>query len=158
MKRIYRRNFLGFTVGFSSLGWLRAQADRRPVVVLIVSVTDERGRYINGLKSTDFRVFEDGILQTISTFATSDDNIKGPPQGNRAGERDKPQSDQETFETIRHDLMSSYKITYTPDPSNRNDGFRKFKVEIVPDVAKKWRVRHRPGYRPDRPILESERK
>ncbi len=38
------------------------------LVVLNVAVTDRRGRYINNLKPTDFRVYEDGIGQTVSTF------------------------------------------------------------------------------------------
>jgi len=38
-------------------------------------------------------------------------------------------------------------VTYYPQP-NPNEGFRKINVEIVSDVAKKYRVRCRPGYRP----------
>ncbi len=38
------------------------------MVVLSFTVTDSRGRYINGLKPVDFRVLEDGIPQKISTF------------------------------------------------------------------------------------------
>ena len=45
------------------------------------------------------------------------------------------------------DLDNSYIITYYPDPSNHNEGFRKIKIAIIPDVAKKWRVKSRPGYR-----------
>ena len=54
--------------------WLYAQ--ERPVfrvkvdmVVLSFTVTDSKGRYVNGLKPSDFRVLEDGIVQKISTFA-----------------------------------------------------------------------------------------
>jgi len=32
-------------------------------------VTDSKNRYINGLKPSDFRIYEDGILQKVSTFA-----------------------------------------------------------------------------------------
>ena len=39
------------------------------MVVLSFTVTDSKGRYINGLKHTEFRVLEDGIQQSISTFA-----------------------------------------------------------------------------------------
>ncbi len=39
------------------------------LVVLNVTVTDRRGRYIQGLGPDDFRVFEDGIEQTVSSFA-----------------------------------------------------------------------------------------
>jgi Ca-activated chloride channel homolog len=53
----------------------------------------------------------------------------------------------EAFESIREDLGNSYTITYYP-ATNPNEGFRKISVEIVSDVAKKYRVRARPGYRP----------
>jgi len=39
------------------------------MVVLSFQVTDGKGRYVNGLRPTDFRIYEDGILQSISTFA-----------------------------------------------------------------------------------------
>lgn len=56
---------------------LRAQEqDQRPVfrvkvdmVVLAFTVTDSKNHYINGLKPTDFRIYEDGILQKLNTFA-----------------------------------------------------------------------------------------
>jgi len=38
------------------------------LVVLNVAVTDRRGRYIEGLKPSDFRVTEDGIEQQLATF------------------------------------------------------------------------------------------
>ena len=38
-------------------------------MVLSFTVTDSKGHYINGLKNTDFKIFEDGIPQKISTFA-----------------------------------------------------------------------------------------
>jgi VWFA-related protein len=53
----------------------------------------------------------------------------------------------EAFESIREDLGNSYTITYYPAP-NPNEGFRRITVEIPSDVAKKYRVRVRPGYRP----------
>ena len=53
----------------------------------------------------------------------------------------------EAFESIREDLGNSYTITYYPQP-NPNESFRKINVEIVSDVGKKYRVRARPGYRP----------
>jgi VWFA-related protein len=53
----------------------------------------------------------------------------------------------EAFESIREDLGNSYTITYYPQP-NPNEGFRKISVDIVSDVGKKYRVRARPGYRP----------
>jgi VWFA-related protein len=39
------------------------------MVVLSYQVTDSKNHYIKGLKPGDFRVYEDGILQKISTFA-----------------------------------------------------------------------------------------
>jgi Ca-activated chloride channel family protein len=39
------------------------------LVVLSFTVEDGRGRYINGLKPSDFKILEDGISQKISTFA-----------------------------------------------------------------------------------------
>lgn len=39
------------------------------LVVLSFTVTDDRGRYINGLKPSDFRILEDGIVQNIATFS-----------------------------------------------------------------------------------------
>jgi VWFA-related protein len=53
----------------------------------------------------------------------------------------------EAFESIREDLGNSYTISYYPAP-NPNEAFRKISVEIVSDVARKYRVRARPGYRP----------
>jgi VWFA-related protein len=39
------------------------------MVVLGFTVTDSKGRYVNGLKHKDFRILEDGIVQRVSTFA-----------------------------------------------------------------------------------------
>jgi Ca-activated chloride channel homolog len=70
---ISRRGFLGVTAAGAVL---RAQDGQRPVfkvkvdmVVLSFQVTDSKNHYINGLKPTDFRIYEDGILQKVSTFA-----------------------------------------------------------------------------------------
>src|SRR3954463_15942857 len=56
-------------------GWYLAAQDR-PVfrvkvdmVVLGFTVTDNKGRYVNGLKPKDFRILEDGIVQKVATFA-----------------------------------------------------------------------------------------
>jgi len=53
----------------------------------------------------------------------------------------------EAFESIRESLGNSYTITYYPQP-NPNEGFRKISVEMQTDVGKKYRLRYRPGYRP----------
>jgi Ca-activated chloride channel family protein len=54
---------------------LSAQEGRQPVfrikvdmVVLSFQITDTKNHYINGLKPSDFRIYEDGILQKIATF------------------------------------------------------------------------------------------
>ncbi len=39
------------------------------MVVHSFTVTDAKGRYVNGLKHTDIRILEDGIQQKIATFA-----------------------------------------------------------------------------------------
>jgi VWFA-related protein len=53
-----------------------AQEGQRPVfrvkvdmVVLSFTVTDSKGRYVNGLKPKDFKITEDTITQKIATFA-----------------------------------------------------------------------------------------
>jgi VWFA-related protein len=53
--------------------WLWAQ--ERPtfrikvdMVVLSFEVTDSKGHYINGLKPSDFKIYEDGIAQKLNTF------------------------------------------------------------------------------------------
>jgi hypothetical protein len=40
------------------------------MVPLTVTVTDTAGNYRTGLTETDFVVFEDGVAQTLSFFAT----------------------------------------------------------------------------------------
>jgi VWFA-related protein len=42
------------------------------LVVLTFTVTDSKGKYVNGLKPGDFRVTEDGIPQKLATFAEGD--------------------------------------------------------------------------------------
>jgi Ca-activated chloride channel family protein len=69
---------------FAAVGggaWLLAQeaapnAARTPVfksrvdlVVLSFTVTDNKGKYVNGLKPADFRIMEDGIKEKLSTFS-----------------------------------------------------------------------------------------
>ena len=52
------------------------------MVVLGFQITDNKNHYINGLKPTDFRIYEDGILQKISTFA---EGAKAPLAVNEDG-------------------------------------------------------------------------
>ncbi|MBI4904660.1 MAG: VWA domain-containing protein [Acidobacteria bacterium] len=56
--------------------WLYAQDPARPtfrvkvdMVVLSFTVTDSKGKWVNGLKASDFRILEDGIVQKVNTFA-----------------------------------------------------------------------------------------
>jgi Ca-activated chloride channel homolog len=56
--------------------WLFAQEAKVPVfksrvdlVVLSFTVTDNKGKYVNGLKPADFRILEDGIKEKLSTFS-----------------------------------------------------------------------------------------
>src|ERR1043165_1497957 len=69
---ISRRGFISVTAGTA---FLQAQ-DRQPIfkvkvdmVVHTFQVTDNKNHYINGLKPSDLRIYEDGILQKIATFA-----------------------------------------------------------------------------------------
>jgi VWFA-related protein len=39
------------------------------LVVLSFTVTDSKGKYVNGLKPSDFKVTEDGITQKLATFS-----------------------------------------------------------------------------------------
>ena len=57
----------------------------------------------------------------------------------------------EAFESIREDLGNSYTVTYYPQP-NPNEGFRRLRIELLPEAMKKYRIRARPGYRPQRGI------
>ncbi len=57
----------------------------------------------------------------------------------------------EAFESIREDLGNSYVVTYYPQP-NPNEGFRRIRVELTNEAMKKYKVRARPGYRPQRGI------
>src|ERR1039457_1649439 len=71
---ISRRELFGITAG--GLLLRAQQPQQRPIfkvkvdmVVLSFQVTDSKNHYIKGLKPSDFRIYEDGILQRVSTFA-----------------------------------------------------------------------------------------
>jgi VWFA-related protein len=55
----------------------------------------------------------------------------------------------EAFESIREDLGNSYTVTYYPQP-NPNESFRRIRVELTSEAMRKYKVRARPGYRPQR--------
>ena len=77
MQWVSKPGIIGLAVSLSGIALPAfSQEGQRPVfrvkvdmVVLSFTVTDSRGRYINGLKPGDFRILEDGIVQKISTFA-----------------------------------------------------------------------------------------
>src|SRR5581483_5677324 len=63
------------TVAIAAGLWLRAQDQDQTtfhvkvdMVVLSFSVTDSHGKYVNGLKPKDFKVFEDEIPEKVATF------------------------------------------------------------------------------------------
>src|ERR1039458_1365449 len=71
---ISRRGLMGMTAG--GLLLRGQETGQRPIfrvkvdmVVLSFQVTDSKNHYINGLKPSDFRIYEDGILQKVGTFA-----------------------------------------------------------------------------------------
>jgi len=77
LRRALRIGLLVGGAGAAGSGiWLFAQEPRTPVfrskvdlVVLSFTVTDSKGKYVNGLKPSDFRILEDGIKEKISTFS-----------------------------------------------------------------------------------------
>src|ERR1051326_1498626 len=69
-----RRQFFGLAA--AGAPFALAQDGQRPIfrvkvdmVVHSFQVTDSKNHYINGLKPADFRVYEDGIVQKVATFA-----------------------------------------------------------------------------------------
>jgi hypothetical protein len=76
MRVICKRWSIGVATGLIvATPGMFAQEGQRPIfrvkvdmVVLSFTVTDSKGHYINGLKPSDFRILEDGIVQKISTF------------------------------------------------------------------------------------------
>jgi VWFA-related protein len=104
---ISRRHFFSISAGVASASWLEAQDNQKPstvfkvkvdMVVLSFTVTDSHNKYVNGLKPTDFKIFEDGILQKINTFAEgakppvmiAEDGTVKPLEGQQAAEPGKP--------------------------------------------------------------------
>lgn len=72
MKTVFSLIFLSFF--FLPLE-LFAQKNSNTLISVPVSVSDRDGRYISGLKKEDFTVFQDGVKQNISFFATYDEPL-----------------------------------------------------------------------------------
>jgi hypothetical protein len=126
-------------------------ASKTNMVVHRIEVHDGQGHYINGLQPKDFRILEDGIVQKINTFAEGNkppvqvlDDGSTRPLGVETWRKQV-----EAFESIRESLENAYVIAYYP-AQNPNQGFRKIDVQIVSDVGKNFRVRHKAGYRQSR--------
>jgi len=73
--KIGRFAIAGLLGGGTAVAILFAQ-ERTPIfrskvdlVVLSFTVTDSKGKYVNGLKPSDFRIMEDGIKEKMSTFS-----------------------------------------------------------------------------------------
>ena len=76
VRRLWRKFGLVSTAALVSGSMLWMYAQERPnfrvkvdMVVLSFTVTDSKGRYVNGLKPKDFKILEDGIQQKVNTFA-----------------------------------------------------------------------------------------
>src|SRR3954451_9774115 len=78
--RITRVAVVGGILAATGTGvWLYAQdapvtvfKSKVDLVVLSFTVTDNKGKYVNGLKPGDFKVYEDGIPEKLSTFSEGD--------------------------------------------------------------------------------------
>ena len=55
--------------------------------------------------------------------------------------------ERKAFDSIRNDVAHLYGLSYYPQP-NPNRGWRTIRVKLVGEVAKKYRLRTRSGYRP----------
>ncbi|MEK7723430.1 MAG: VWA domain-containing protein [Acidobacteriota bacterium] len=72
MKIVYSLIFLSFfLLPSASFG----QKNSNTLISLPVSVSDREGRYIPGLKKEDFSVYQDGVKQNITFFATYDEPL-----------------------------------------------------------------------------------
>jgi len=91
------KRYLSFGMLLLTLGWATrtiAEQDQTQFHVIVdlvqlnVAVTDSKGEYVTGLKPSDFVVSEDGITETVATFAEGNaparrvadtDNSQTPP-------------------------------------------------------------------------------
>jgi VWFA-related protein len=105
--------------GMLGAAWYLAAQDR-PVfrvkvdmVVLGFTVTDNKGRYVNGLKPKDFRILEDGIVQKLSTFA----------EGNKPPLR------------VLEDGTTTEPVVIAKSPDERSDAFVGTNVFVLFDTS-----------------------
>src|SRR5689334_8708375 len=72
------KRYFSFGMLLLTLGWATrtiAEQDQTQFHVIVdlvqlnVAVTDSKGEYVTGLKPSDFVVSEDGIAETVATFA-----------------------------------------------------------------------------------------
>jgi Ca-activated chloride channel homolog len=91
------------------------------MVVLGFTVTDNKGKYVNGLKPSDFRIMEDGIVQKLNTFAEGnkpvmqvleDGTMRPLATGTAAGEEAKAGPD------VRSDAFVGTNVFVLFDTSN----------------------------------------
>src|SRR5436305_12457906 len=86
--RIGQKNVLLLTCWLSLSGWTYGQQTSEPqagedfkisatvdLVVLDVSVKDKQGGFVSGLNKDDFKVFENGKLQTVTQFSNKDQPV-----------------------------------------------------------------------------------
>ncbi len=100
---------------------------------------------------------DEGIpIYVISTSAVTNDPISSSifkrisaTTGGKSYFAKTWQTQVEAFELIREDLGNSYTVTYYPQP-NPNEGFRRISIQLTPDAMRKYKIRARPGYRPQR--------
>jgi Ca-activated chloride channel homolog len=81
----------GFKILRANPGNLQVIRSETDLVVLPVTVTDRHGRFVSGLTESDFRVYENGQLQSVTDFSHLDVPVtvglivdsSGSMQGNR---------------------------------------------------------------------------
>ena len=51
------------------------------LINVTATVTDERGRFVSGLRPEDFAVYEDDVLQTVTQFSAERVPVRGVNPG-----------------------------------------------------------------------------
>ena len=112
----------GALLGCGAVLALFAQESRTPVfrstvdlVVLSFTVTDSKGKYVNGLKPKDFRILEDAIPQKLNSFSEGN---RPPVQINADGSTQPIIIDKEATESTRSDAFVGTNVFVLFDTSN----------------------------------------